>query len=105
MTQCQCDELIAGSTNTVRLINLIDSDGDYRADATVTVTIKNMAGSTISGASALSMPYVGGDDLEYVGTVPYTASLVAGTRYQVLVTAVLPASAGQRTFLLVKVAE
>lgn len=111
MSHCQCDELIAGSSNTVKLVNLTDSDGDHRADATVTVTIKVFttdikttitSGTNVSGAVDVPMPYVPGN-LEYRGIIPASASLVMGTKYLVLVSAgvVDPAS---RNFPLVKIA-
>lgn len=104
MSRCDCEELIAGSTNSVRLLNLTDDDGEHRDDATVTVTIKNYAGQTVSGADAVEMPYEGGTDLKYEGKIPSNASLVAETRYKVYVTATIP-GVGSRTFTVRRVAK
>jgi hypothetical protein len=111
MSHCQCDELVAGSSNTVKLLNLTDSDGDHRADATVMVTIKVFttdvkttiaSGANVTGAVDIPMPYVPGDR-EYRGIVPASAALVMGTKYLVLVSAGVDDPASRR-FPLVKIA-
>jgi hypothetical protein len=81
-----CNELYIGNSMTVRLLNL-EVGGEHVDDATVTVTLRDSSNNIVSGASALSMAYVGGDDLSYEGVLPNTLSLTENGRYQVEVTA------------------
>lgn len=84
----QCDDLYIGNSMTVRLLNL-EVSGTHRTDATVTVTLKDSSNNVVSGASALAMAYVGGDDLSYEGILPNTLSLTENGLYQVEVTATI----------------
>jgi hypothetical protein len=83
-----CDELYIGNSMTVRLLNL-EVGGEPQSGAMVTVTLKDSSNNVVSGASALSMAYVGGDDLAYQGVLPHTLSLTENGRYQVEVTATI----------------
>jgi hypothetical protein len=85
-----CDELYIGNSMTVRLLNLeVGGEPQSGATVTVTVTLKDSSNNVVSGASALSMAYVGGDDLAYEGILPHTLSLTENGRYQVEVTATI----------------
>lgn len=92
--------LTIGSTNEVSLVGLLDeskADGDalqYPTTATVTLTkIADAAGATVSGTTAIAMPYVYGLGAEsvYRGIVPSTVTFVAGT-YTATVTVLLGTS-------------
>jgi hypothetical protein len=85
--------LIAGATNRVRLVGLVDEDtGAYPIDATVTATITEDDGTPIAGAVNLPMPLDGttsGEDTEYRGDVPASVPLVAGRYVRVAVRAIV----------------
>lgn len=80
-----CGDLFVGNSMDVRLIG-VEVRGDVVADATVTVTVKTSAGTTVSGADGLSMP---ADETvgDYLGTLPETLALTVDHRYQVIVSA------------------
>lgn len=71
------------NTNNLHLIGLKSaSDGDFINDATVTVTIKDSAGATVSGQSwPVSMNYVSASDGDYLGVIPHTTQLLSGRNY------------------------
>lgn len=56
-------------------------------DATVTFTLKDSAGSTVSGASAQSMTYVTGTKGVYEGTLEDGVSLTENSVYYLEITA------------------
>jgi hypothetical protein len=56
-------------------------------DATVTFTLKDSAGSAVSGASAVSMTYVTGTKGVYEGVMEDNVSLTAGSTYYLEITA------------------
>ncbi len=63
------------------------SDGSYVNDATVTMTLK-LAGSPVSGATAVALTYVSGSNGRYQGVIPSSVSLTAGGNYTLEITAV-----------------
>lgn len=72
-----------GSTNTVRLLEALDTDtGLSPSDWTVTLTaVLDASNAPITGAQNIAMPFVPaapGFPACYKGVVPSTASLVAG---------------------------
>lgn len=62
------------------------SSGAYINDATVTMTLKDSAGASVSGATGLSLTYVTDSNGLYQGTLPYTLSLTAGESYTLEIT-------------------
>jgi len=64
----------------------LSSDGSYVNDATVTMTLKDSAGASVSGATGLTLSYVSGSNGRYQGTLPYTLSLTAGADYTLEIT-------------------
>lgn len=92
--------LIAGATNLIRLIGLVDeSTGLYPIDGVVTGTIFDAAGVAIAGAEDLPLILDGtttGADTEYRATVAASVPLVAGVYVLVKVRAIV--SAAERTF-------
>jgi hypothetical protein len=56
-------------------------------DATVTFTLKDSAGSAVSGASSISMSYVTGTRGVYEGVLEDGVSLTAGSTYYLEITA------------------
>jgi len=81
-------KLFISSDNLVRWDKMINSaDGGYINNAAVTFTLKDSDGETLSGANAVSMPYVGQSDGRYHGTLESTVSLAAGSRYFLEITA------------------
>lgn len=77
------------SDNLLTLDALYDNAGaSYVNDATVTVTLLDMAGSEVSGETwPVSLSYVSGSDGKYRGTLTDTLSLSANKRYTAKVTA------------------
>jgi hypothetical protein len=78
--------LAAASTNFIRLRRLRDTGArSYPADASVTCTLYNAAGTTpIAGASSVSMPFVvgsSGRSSEYRGVLTSDVALAIGTTY------------------------
>jgi hypothetical protein len=68
--------LSIGSSNLVRLDALTNaSTGAYVNDATVTFTLKDAAGSVVSGLANVSMPYVAASNGRYEGIIPSSAAL------------------------------
>lgn len=61
--------------------------GAFINDATMTFTLKNSAGSAVSGASAVSMTYVSGTNGVYEGVLEDGVSLTDGSTYYLEVTA------------------
>jgi hypothetical protein len=81
----ECGDLLIGNSMDVRLLN-VKVRGTVVANATVTVTVKNSAGGTVSGANELTVP---ADETagNYLGVLPETLDLTENGRYQVIVTA------------------
>lgn len=82
-------EVIAqGSDNLVRLDALNNaSTGAYVNNATVTFTLKDASGAVVAGLSAVAMPYVGGTNGRYEGTIPNGTALTSNAAYTVEITA------------------
>lgn len=79
--------LSIGSSNLVRLDALTNaSSGAFVNGATVTFTLKDAAGSVVSGLSAVSMPYVASSNGRYEGTIPSTAALTLNALYMLEIT-------------------
>jgi hypothetical protein len=95
--------LVAGATNLVRLIGLVDEAAtppSYPIDAAVTATIVDEADASITGAVDLPMLLDGatsGAATEYRGPVPASVPLVAGQYVTVRVRAVV--SFAEMTFV------
>lgn len=83
--ELDCGDLLIGNSMDVRLLG-VKVRGVIVADAIVTVTVKNTAGSVVAGADGLAMP---ADETEgdYLGPLPETLDLVEKGRYDVIVTA------------------
>lgn len=84
--------LIVGSTNTVSLKGLRDTETHlYLDDATVELTaILDSTDTPVAGTQNLPMPYISGvgRSILYRGAIPHTAALVAGETYTRRITAV-----------------
>lgn len=83
MTEQTAQDYVIGSTNTVRLLEALDTDdGTSPQDWIVLLTgVLDAAGAPITGTTGISMPFVAaatGFPACYKGKVPSTASLVAG---------------------------
>ncbi len=63
------------------------SNGNYLNSATVTFTLKDSAGTAVTGASAIAMTYVALSNGKYQGTLESTVSLTEGGKYWLEVTA------------------
>lgn len=61
--------------------------GTFLNDATLTFTLKNSAGSAVSGASAVSMTYVTGTQGVYEGVLEDGVSLTENSTYYLEITA------------------
>jgi hypothetical protein len=84
--------LFVDSDNVIELDSLVDSrDGTtYVNDATVTFTMANAAGTNITGAIGLPMPYVAASNGKYQGIVPFAVMdvIAAGARGTITIVAV-----------------
>lgn len=84
-------EVIAiASDNLVRLDALTNaSTGAYVNNATCTFTLKDSSGNVFQALANVSMPYVGGTNGRYEGTIPNAASsqMAVNSRYTCEVTA------------------
>jgi len=93
------DILYNQNDNLIELIGLQDATTEaYENAATVTVTLKDPDGTTVTGVDGLSMAYVAASDGDYRGTIPYTSVLVSGKLYTAEVTA--DAGVGKRAFFV-----
>lgn len=81
-----------GNTNVVRLSGLKRADaGPYINDASVEVTVKDMAGNPVTGQTwPAGMPYVAGTDGNYEGVLSASLAIVAGRTYTAFVNANVP---------------
>jgi len=61
--------------------------GQFIGDATVVFTLKNSAGSAVSGASAVSMSYISGTKGVYEGILEDGVSLTENATYYLEITA------------------
>lgn len=65
---------------------ILSATGAYINDATVTMTLKDSVGASVSGATGLSLTYVTDSNGTYQGTLPYTLTLTAGESYTLEIT-------------------
>lgn len=83
--------LKAGSTNIIELEDLFDRvDRTYQEGATVTATLKDADGNSITGATDVPLSQVTGTtgrDTLYRGEIPHTVGLTGGTEGELVVTA------------------
>jgi len=80
------EKLYINSDNLIKLTELKNRLTDaFINDATVTVTAKDLTGTTVSGP--ITMDYVADSDGVYAGSIPDTASLDVGSRYDLVITA------------------
>lgn len=86
------------STNLVELKDFIDVDGTRPTTAVVTATYTDSTGTPVTGASAISMPWVA-SRRRYRGVLPSTVSWVSGATYTETVTATVGSDV--RTFVKV----
>lgn len=77
------------NTNNLDLIGLRNAaTGTYVNDADVKVTVKDKAGSEVSGETwPLTMDYVTGSQGDYRGVISHEAALAAGQWYTAEITA------------------
>ena len=90
--------LYIGADNLIVYQDMEDSaDGSAVNDATVTMTLKNAAGTAVENASDLTLSYAGSVNghREYQGVIPATISLTNRAKYSLEITA---ASSGRDDF-------
>jgi len=76
--------IFIGNSNIAQIDRLRDSDGTYDNSATVSATLVDSAGATVTGPTALS--YVSGSDGKYQTTLSPGLSLTEGYKYTLQVT-------------------
>lgn len=82
-------KLYLNSDNLIRWDKLVNAaSGKFVNDATMTFTLKDADGDTVSGAVDVVMGYVGNSDGRYQGVMDSTISLSIGTKYYLEITAV-----------------
>ena len=72
----------SGYVELGKLLNPVTST--YANTATVTAAISSLSGTVIE---TINMAYVTGSDGKYLGSIPYTAAVVAGTSYKLRIVA------------------
>lgn len=78
------ERLAIGCDNLVTWDEPVDRvDESLVDDAVGSVTLKDSAGSVVSGASALSASYQAGPPRRYYATIPSTVALTEGSVYYV----------------------
>lgn len=72
--------LFNGADNLIRLdaLKLVSTDA-YQNSATVTMTLKDPDGASVSGATGLTLAYVAASNGRYEGTIPYSVELTNTT--------------------------
>jgi hypothetical protein len=65
----------------VTLKGIKDVQGIYSNTATVTGTLKNLAGTPVTGGGSISFTYVPGSDGNYIGTIPAAAAMIEKQEY------------------------
>jgi hypothetical protein len=90
--------LYAGNSNAVFWDAMTQaSDRAFVDDATVTMTlVVTSTGSAVTGASGITLSRVTNSNGRYFGSIPSTASLVAGTPCTLQVTATAGGKTGYR---------
>lgn len=82
------DSLVYWGDPDDRTSGLYDRNlGAYVNDATMTFTLKNSAGTAVSGASAISMSYISGTEGCYSGVLEDGVSLTENSTYYLEITA------------------
>lgn len=82
-------KLFVANDNLITWNNMTSSvDGSYVNDATVTMTLYDSTGATVTGAIAVSLPYVSASNGKYQGTIDSTVALVSDASYTLKITAV-----------------
>ena len=82
------DNLVFWGDRRIPMSGLYDNNLEqFINDATVTFTLKDSAGSAVSGASGISMSYVTGSKGVYEGVLEDGVSLTAGSTYYLEITA------------------
>lgn len=88
--------LFLGNDMRIRWDRMTDElTGSFVNDATVTFTLKTTAGVAVSGAEAVSMPYVSGSDGRYQAKLAGSVALTNQSRYFLEISA---SSAGRLGF-------
>ena len=77
--------------NRIRIYGLREENSrNYVNDATVVATLKvglTPDGADVVGAESISLDYITDSDGDYVGTIPDTAAITAGSSYTLVITA------------------
>lgn len=78
-----------GNDTPIKVIGLRESvNGALQNNlTTVSVSIRDDDGVALSPAVNVTMSFISGSDGDYLGTIPYTASLTAGKNYKIFVEA------------------
>ena len=85
--------LYINNDNEVRLVNLTDLDGVAVADATVTITVQDLTGTNVTGATfPMTMTYDNTTDSDYAATLPESLVLENGAKYKGVITASTPSA-------------
>ena len=86
----QPDNWYIGSDNVLRLDIFRDEiEGEYLNSATVTATVRDLAGNEITGVSwPITLTYVASSNGRYQATVDAAASVTENSQYYVYYTAV-----------------
>ena len=94
MASASCGELYIGNTINVEIEGLQNAASEaYINDATVVFDLKDASG-VVGSQDDVSMPYVADSHGNYLGVLPSTVSLTAGTTYYVAITATKPTIVG-----------
>jgi hypothetical protein len=78
----ESEQLNVNEPNDIVFEGLIDHDGAYINDATMTFTVLDSSGGVI--AENQPMTYIAASDGNYRGQLAYTAKLVAGRQYTII---------------------
>ncbi|WP_425618052.1 hypothetical protein NA78x_001745 [Anatilimnocola sp. NA78] len=88
MSHCECEDLHPGNTATVELFDVNVNGGELRDDATVTVTVKTLAGAVVANGNAIPMPNFASG--AYRGVLPSNLGITSGQKYSVEISATIP---------------
>lgn len=78
-------QLFVDNDNYVYIERLRDAISKIHIiDATITVTVKDLDGNTVTNASNLPVTYISGTHSQYSGIIPANADLNPGQQYQVI---------------------
>lgn len=91
--------ILRSNDNVIEIKDLKNkATGSYLNSATVTFTLKDSSGNTVSGADTVSMTYVSSSDGVYRGTLADTVSLTQNALYTCEIT--INAGAGLQGFII-----